>query len=301
MTTNKISAASFKNVTMFINAQLYRRDVSRLHEDAKFVSYYGIKNIILRNNNSQRDVKLESNQDVKIISKRLTDIGVLANTPFGKSIRERVKKAVSQNDYKVIQEPVKIFSAAVEQIGNVTRVWIVNSKLEGNSKYGRAYATVICVQATKDEKTGAVAYDTFKEIVSDRNGVGRFFIPSVKNGITMTHHLTDMNKIETRGRPLKVKTKLTDNATPAEVAEVVNETIEVVNETADVMAEVIEVVNANAKIAKDNTDAILEECFGTNQEVSELRDEVAELKAQIALMMLAQRGTEVPSIPAIQH
>ncbi|HGY0993971.1 TPA: hypothetical protein ACNU17_003076 [Aeromonas salmonicida subsp. pectinolytica] len=296
MTTNKISSASFKNVTMFINTHLIQKEVAR----GEFVSFYGIQNIVIRNNKAHRDIKLQSDQDVKSIGNSLTAIGIPASkSSFGQTIRTRIKKAVATNDYD-IAGPLTNFYAAVEQIANVTRVWIVGAKLEGNSKYGRAYATVICIQATKNEETGAVSFDTFKETVSDRNGIGRHFIPNVNNGTTMVHHLTDMNKIETRGGA-RVKTKLTENATPVEVAAVVNETIDVVNDTADVVAEVIEVVNANAKIAKDNVDAILEECFGTNQEVSELRDEVAELKAQIALMMLAQRGTEVPHIPALAH
>lgn len=236
--TNKLSPHSFTNIAMFINTHLVRHDVSRNSDKSKYNSFYGIKNIVIKNNKSNHTVTLEKDQDFKSVGNSLTAIGIPSrDNSFGKSIRKRVKSAVNTSFGEY--DPAPSFYAAVEQIANVTRVWIVDANLDRNPDFGRVYATIICVQATKNEETGAVSFDTFKEDLRDRNGAGRFFKPSVKTGTTMTHHLNAMNKIEMRGGA-RVKSKLTETATPVEVAAVVNETIDVVNETAETVDSLVE-------------------------------------------------------------
>lgn len=289
--TNKLYSHSFTNIAMFINTHLIHHDVSRNSDKSKYNSFYGIKNIVLKNNKSNHIVTLKKDQDFKSVSKSLTDIGIPSrDNSFGKSIRKRVKSAVTTSfgEYN----PTPSFYAAVEQIANVTRVWIVDAHLDRNPDFGRCYATVICVQATKNEETGAVAYDTFKEDLRDRNGAGRFFKPSVKGETTMTHHLNAMNKIEMRGGA-RVKSKLTETATPVEIATVVNETIEVVNETAETVDSLIEVTNHNADVVSEVVEAVNE----TAETVSKMQSKVSDMEARMLQMeaLLKAAGIKVPA------
>lgn len=282
MNTNKISSSAFANVALFINTHLIRHDVSRNSDKSKYTSFYGIKNIVIKNNKSSHIVNLQSNQDLKSVGDSLTAIGIPSrDNSFGKSIRKRVKSAVTTT-YGEYDEVLTGFRAAVEQIANVTRVWIVDANLDRNPDFGRVYATIICVQATKNEETGAVSFDTFKEDLRDRNGAGRFFKPSVKTGTTMAHHLTAMNKIENRGGA-RVKTKLTETATPVEVAAVVNETIDVVNETAETVDSLVEATNHNADV------------------VTEMKSKVSEMEARMLQMeaLLKTAGIKVPAVTKV--
>lgn len=282
MNTNKISSSAFANVALFINTHLIRHDVYRNSDKSKYNSFYGIKNIVIKNNKSNHTVTLEKDQDFKSVGNSLTAIGIPSrDNSFGKSIRKRVKSAVNTSFGEY--DPAPSFYAAVEQIANVTRVWIVDAKLDrDNPDFGRVYATIICVQATKNEETGAVSFDTFKEDLRDRNGAGRFFKPSVKTGTTMAHHLTAMNKIENRGGA-RVKTKLTETATPVEVAAVVNETIDVVNETAETVDSLVEATNHNADV------------------VTEMKSKVSEMEARMLQMeaLLKTAGIKVPAVTKV--
>ncbi|WP_447828901.1 hypothetical protein [Aeromonas hydrophila] len=282
--TNKLSPHSFTNIAMFINTHLVRHDVSRNSDKSKYNSFYGIKNIVIKNNKSNHTVTLEKDQDFKSVGNSLTAIGIPSrDNSFGKSIRKRVKSAVNTSFGEY--DPAPSFYAAVEQIANVTRVWIVDANLDRNPDFGRVYATIICVQATKNEETGAVSFDTFKEDLRDRNGAGRFFKPSVKTGTTMTHHLNAMNKIEMRGGA-RVKSKLTETATPVEVAAVVNETIDVVNETAETVDSLVEATAEVSEVVNE-----------TAETVSKMQSKVSDMEARMLQMeaLLRAAGIKVPA------
>lgn len=238
---NRISSSSFSNVTMFVNTHLVRQDITKRTDDPKYLSYYCVKNITIKHNNINRVVKFESRQTVKSLSKSLANVGIAANETIGKNIRKRIKAATTHISNETgFTEIMTDFHSAIETSGNVSRVWIVDAKMSSRANYGRAYATIICVQAAQQENK--IVYDTFKEVIADRDGIGRFFAPSVKAGTTMTHHLTNMNKIENRGGA-RIKSKLKLDYTPQENVDVVNETIDVVNDLSGTVNETVDVVN----------------------------------------------------------
>ncbi|RSM24971.1 hypothetical protein [Aeromonas salmonicida] len=269
MHTNKFN-------TMFVHFH----NVLKYENNVVVSSSYIISDIQIRNNKVGREVNLIPGQDKKSVGKMLTSIGVPSNTSLGKYMRERVAQAITTECGGCIHVEPR-FYAGIENVGGTTRVWIFNADYD-NIKTKKLYGTINMIEGKVVDGRSVTTLHretlTTHRANSKYTSEGRSFRPYVtkqQDHTTMTHHL-ELDSCETRGRPLKVKAKLTASSTAKDVKAAVIENIEVTNHNADVVSEVAETV-------------------------SELRDEVAELKAQIALMMLAQRGTEVPHIPALAH
>lgn len=270
MHTNKFN-------TMFVHFH----NVVKYEQHIAVSSRYMITDIQIVNNKANREVNLIPGQDKKSVGKMLTSMGVPSSTSMGKYMRERVAQAITTECGGRINT-LNNFHAGIENVGGTTRVWIFKAIYNNTTK--KMYGTINMIEGKVVDGRSVTTLHretlTTHRANSKYTSEGRSFRPYVtkqQDHTTMTHHL-ELDQIENRGgdRVKKVKSKLTASSTAREVKAAVIENIEVTNHNADVVSEVAETV-------------------------SELRDEVAELKAQIALMMLAQRGTEVPHIPALAH
>lgn len=268
MQNTKAMKAHFKNFTLFVNS---KSNVGEIN--GKRIHTYSINSVSIKNNANGVTSNLKTRLTEKQIGKLLTAVGHPnqkdgKSNAFGKAMRTAVKKvfdlncvrdAYTQNGTD-LKEKESAF-AFVDATGGKVKIWIID--VDYKNQYAKCFidrvvGTITCIVCEENEDKQSTC-DIYQELICDNNGREGRANPFAK-GTNMTHHLSNMNKIETRGRKAKkVEASIAETSTLAE------------NNVATV--EIKEVVNQHADVINAQADAI-----------NEHSDELEALKAEIAAM-----------------
>lgn len=244
--------AHFKNFTLFVNAKHNVTEVS-----GKSIHTYSINNVSVKNNANGVTSNLKTKLTERQIGKLLTAVGHPnqkdgKSNAFGKAMRTAVKKVFDTNfirdSYSQNGTDLKEKDSAyafVDATGGIVKIWIID--VDYKNQYANCFidsvvGTVTCI-VCKEEQDKQSTCDIYQELICDNNGREGRANPFAK-GTYMTHHLENMNKVETRGRkPRKVEAVITEtstleenNAATVELKEKYNEAVEIVSEQQDEVA-----------------------------------------------------------------
>ncbi|MFL9600065.1 hypothetical protein ACKC5Q_05140 [Aeromonas dhakensis] len=248
MQNTKAMKAHFKNFTLFVNS---KSNVGEIN--GKRIHTYSINSVSIKNNANGVTSNLKTKLTEKQIGKLLTAVGHPnqkdgKSNAFGKAMRTAVKKLFDMNCVRDaytqngtdLKEKESAF-AFVDATGGKVKIWIID--VDYKNQYAKCFidrvvGTITCIVCEENEDKQSTC-GIYQELICDNNGREGRANPFAK-GTNMTHHLSNMNKIETRGRKAKkVDLPISINSTHEENNAVTVQIKEVTNHNADVLDEVV--------------------------------------------------------------
>ncbi|HEH9416050.1 TPA: hypothetical protein SIA31_000014 [Aeromonas sobria] len=242
----------FSANTLFVNA----KHINVATESGKSVHTYNINKVCIMNNDTNSKNYMSEKLTEKQIGKLLTSAGYPAKKDgkddlFGRAIRTAVKRVFKDHLHGLEQEAY----AFVDCSGDAVKIWIADVSFYDSMYRGHGndsvQGSVFCIYCKDGDRAEC---NIFQEILCESNGRQGRKNPFIK-GTTMTHHLKNMLKIETRGRPEKVKAVVTETSTLVENNVATIELIEKYNDTVDVIIDTAdEVISLKAELEKMKAD-----------------------------------------------
>lgn len=209
---------TLKQYTLFANGERYHAQARD-----KWITFYSIKSVVLRNNNTKQDIAFTKEADKKLMKS-------LADSGYGKKHNKSRYDSISRrlrNFYKKSGTERTDWKHCVDASGGVLKIWLTDISYDRRDK--RIFGSVVLLKESGKTKNEFIQYQTDITELSGKDG--RYHDFSKAGGYKSFTHNLEMERFEMRTNTY-VK-KLREDASLQENTEHNNVVVEAHNKLVD--------------------------------------------------------------------